>query len=217
MALDMEQLRKIFHVECRENLETLEGELLQLDPSQVDLEVLNTIFRAAHSIKGGAGTFNLHEISEFTHAVETYLDLIRNQKKQLTAQGVDTLLKSCDVIRNMLDSREQETAIDEALKQQVGAELQALLADQGADRAMSPAQPLSSNTHTSNTHADAIATPDATAQGWRIRFVPHQTLFYSGNDPLRILRELRELGSEYQIELDHQALPELAEIDPELC
>ena len=80
MALDMEQLRKIFHVECRENLETLEGELLQLDPSQVDLEVLNTIFRAAHSIKGGAGTFNLHEISEFTHAVETYLDLIRNQK-----------------------------------------------------------------------------------------------------------------------------------------
>ncbi len=142
MALDMEQLRKIFHVECRENLETLEGELLQLDPSQVDLEVLNTIFRAAHSIKGGAGTFNLHEISEFTHAVETYLDLIRNQKKQLTAQGVDTLLKSCDVIRNMLDSREQETAIDEALKQQVGAELQALLADQGADRVMSQAQPV---------------------------------------------------------------------------
>lgn len=217
MALDMEQLRKIFHVECRENLETLEGELLQLDPSQVDLEVLNTIFRAAHSIKGGAGTFNLHEISEFTHAVETYLDLIRNQKKQLTAQGVDTLLKSCDVIRNMLDSREQETAIDEALKQQVGAELQALLADQAADRAMSQAQPVSSNTYASNTHVDVIVTPDATAQGWRIRFVPHQTLFYSGNDPLRILRELRELGSEYQIELDHQALPELAEIDPELC
>lgn len=218
MALDMEQLRKIFHVECRENLETLEGELLQLDPSQVDLEVLNTIFRAAHSIKGGAGTFNLHEISEFTHAVETYLDLIRNQKKQLTAQGVDTLLKSCDVIRNMLDSREQETAIDEALKQQVGAELQALLADQGADkvvdRATSQVQPVASNTK-----ANSIETPDATvmAQGWRIRFVPHQTLFYSGNDPLRILRELRELGSEYQIELDHQALPELAEIDPELC
>ncbi|RBM67886.1 chemotaxis protein CheA [Vibrio tarriae] len=218
MALDMEQLRKIFHVECRENLETLEGELLQLDPSQVDLEVLNTIFRAAHSIKGGAGTFNLHEISEFTHAVETYLDLIRNQKKQLTAQGVDTLLKSCDVIRNMLDSREQETAIDEALKQQVGAELQALLADQGADkvvdRATSQVQPVASNTK-----ANSIETPDATvmAQGWCIRFVPHQTLFYSGNDPLRILRELRELGSEYQIELDHQALPELAEIDPELC
>lgn len=167
--------------------------------------------------KGELKTFNLHEISEFTHAVETYLDLIRNQKKQLTAQGVDTLLKSCDVIRNMLDSREQETAIDEALKQQVGAELQALLADQGADRVMSQAQPVSSNTHTSNMHADAIAIPDATAQGWRIRFVPHETLFYSGNDPLRILRELRELGSEYQIELDHQALPELAEIDPELC
>ncbi len=53
MALDMEQLRKIFHVECRENLETLERELLQLDPSEMDLEVLNTIFRAAHSIKGG--------------------------------------------------------------------------------------------------------------------------------------------------------------------
>lgn len=52
MALDMEQLRKIFHVECRENLETLEGELLQLDPSQVDLEVLNTIFVRLTRSKG---------------------------------------------------------------------------------------------------------------------------------------------------------------------
>ncbi|MEF2506565.1 chemotaxis protein CheA [Vibrio mimicus] len=210
MALDMEQLRKIFHVECRENLETLERELLQLDPSEMDLEVLNTIFRAAHSIKGGAGTFNLHEISEFTHAVETYLDLIRNQKKQLTTQGIDTLLKSCDVIRNMLDSREQQTEIDEALKEQVSAELQMLLAEPSTASAETEPQQLQS-TMATNTAELTVA------EGWQIHFVPHQTLFYSGNDPLRILRELRELGAQYQIEMHHQALPELAELDPELC
>lgn len=210
MALDMEQLRKIFHVECRENLETLEGELLQLDPSQVDVEVLNTIFRAAHSIKGGAGTFNLNEIGEFTHAVETYLDLIRVQKKQLTAHGVDILLKSCDVIRNMLDSREQNTDIDEALKQHVSEELQNLLAE-------TPTAPI--DTPSANTEVSAAQPSDMSvvASGWHIHFVPHQTLFYSGNDPLRILRELRDLGAQYHIELNQQALPELAEIDPELC
>ncbi|MGL4830235.1 MAG: chemotaxis protein CheA, partial [Vibrio sp.] len=212
MALDMEQLRKIFHVECRENLETLERELLQLDPSQVDLEVLNTIFRAAHSIKGGAGTFNLNEISEFTHAVETYLDLIRNQKKQLTAQGVDTLLKSCDVIRNMLDSREQNTESDQALKERVSIELQTLLAE-----------PSSISIESSANTCPVIAEPVPESveltkvEGWHIQFVPHQTLFYSGNDPLRILRELHELGTQCEIEMHHQGLPELAEIDPELC
>ncbi|QXC55359.1 chemotaxis protein CheA [Vibrio mimicus] len=212
MALDMEQLRKIFHVECRENLETLEGELLQLDPSQVDLEVLNTIFRAAHSIKGGAGTFNLNEISEFTHAVETYLDLIRNQKKQLTAQGVDTLLKSCDVIRNMLDSREQNTESDQALKEQVSIELQALLAD-------TPSTPTECLPATPDTPTEQISEPATFANvvGWQIQFIPHQTMFYSGNDPLRILRELRDLGAECEIEMHQQTLPELAEIDPELC
>ncbi|ENO8414853.1 chemotaxis protein CheA [Vibrio mimicus] len=210
MALDMEQLRKIFHVECRENLETLERELLQLDPSEMDLEVLNTIFRAAHSIKGGAGTFNLHEISEFTHAVETYLDLIRNQKKQLTTQGIDTLLKSSDVIRNMLDSREQNTEIDEALKEQVSAELQMLLAEPSTASAEIEPQQLQSTMATNTAELTA-------AEGWQIHFVPHQTLFYSGNDPLRILRELRELGTQCQIEMHHQALPELAELDPELC
>ncbi|PAR19691.1 chemotaxis protein CheA, partial [Vibrio metoecus] len=210
MALDMEQLRKIFHVECRENLETLEGELLQLDPSQVDIEVLNTIFRAAHSIKGGAGTFNLHEISEFTHAVETYLDLIRTQKKQLTPQGIDTLLKSCDVIRNMLDSREQQTDIDNVLKEQVSAELQTLLADTSTVKVAIPSESVSAC-------AAEVSQMTPAIEGWRIRFIPHQTLFYSGNDPLRILREVRELGSQYQIEVHQQMLPELAEMDPELC
>ena len=81
MALDMEQLRKMFYEECRENLEVLEDVLLNLDVSCVEDESINTIFRAAHSIKGGAATFNLPDISEFTHSVEAYLDLVRNHKK----------------------------------------------------------------------------------------------------------------------------------------
>ncbi|STO79458.1 Chemotaxis protein CheA [Grimontia hollisae] len=78
MALDMDQLRRIFYEECRENLEILERELLALDPdADVDLDIINTIFRAAHSIKGGGATFNLNEISQFTHVMETLLDEAR--------------------------------------------------------------------------------------------------------------------------------------------
>ena len=83
MALDMNQLRKMFYEECRENLEVLETVLLDLDPESVDLETINTIFRAAHSIKGGAATFNLLDISEFTHNVEAYLDEVRHGQMSL--------------------------------------------------------------------------------------------------------------------------------------
>ncbi len=110
----------------------------------------------------------------------------------------------------MLDSREQQTEIDEALKEQVSAELQMLLAEPSTASAEIEPQQLQSTMATNTAELTA-------AEGWQIHFVPHQTLFYSGNDPLRILRELRELGAQYQIEMHHQALPELAELDPELC
>ncbi|WP_428773770.1 Hpt domain-containing protein, partial [Vibrio sp.] len=127
MALDMEQLRKMFYEECRENLEVLEGVLLNLEPATVDMEQINTIFRAAHSIKGGAATFNLLDISEFTHSVEAYLDLVRNEQLSLTIESIDLLLKAGDCINSMLAGHESGGDVDAELKQQVSAELLLLL------------------------------------------------------------------------------------------
>lgn len=207
MALDMEQLRKMFYEECRENLEVLENVLLHLAPQEGDHETINTIFRAAHSIKGGAATFNLLDISEFTHSVEAYLDKVRNQETQLSAQSVDVLLKSCDVIRDMLEGHETGSDVDVDLKASVSHQLAALLQAVAAPDAA--AQPVSDQT-SDEACAEAFGL-------WMVSFVPHQELFFSGNDPLRILRELHELDPQCEIEADASALPELLEMEAELC
>ncbi len=207
MALDMEQLRKMFYEECRENLEVLENVLLHLDPQDGDHETINTIFRAAHSIKGGAATFNLLDISEFTHSVEAYLDKVRNHEAALSATSVDVLLKSCDVIGDMLAGHETGSDVDLDLKASVSHQLAQLLSS----------SPLGSSSPTERADLAAAKTSDTQTGRWHIAFVPHRELFFSGNDPLRILRELYELDAECNIQADSQALPELLEIEAELC
>ncbi|WP_070968789.1 chemotaxis protein CheA [Vibrio sonorensis] len=203
MALDMEQLRKMFYEECRENLEVLEDVLLNLDVTHVDDESINTIFRAAHSIKGGAATFNLFDISEFTHSVEAYLDLVRNNEKKLTAETIDLLLKSGDCIASMLAGHESGGEVDEAMKQEVSEKLHQLL---------------------DAPSAELEATPESSPQAslskggtWQLTFTPHPEMFFSGNDPLRILRELHELDENCVVKADFAKLPELAEMESELC
>ncbi|MBD1558119.1 chemotaxis protein CheA [Vibrio sp. S9_S30] len=211
MALDMNQLRKMFYEECRENLEVLETILLDLDPEDVELETINTIFRAAHSIKGGAATFNLLDISEFTHNVEAYLDEVRNGKMSLTRRSVDILLKSCDCITEMLEGYENDTPVESALKEEVNQAL-ALLLD-SPDSA--PAQPSSSTEETGAQSDHAESSPDCAP--WHVSFTPHSDLFFSGNDPLRILGEVVELDPDCSIVCNTSDLPELSALEAELC
>ncbi|EEX94797.1 signal transduction histidine kinase CheA [Vibrio orientalis CIP 102891 = ATCC 33934] len=206
MALDMEQLRKMFYEECRENLEVLEEVLLNLDLAHIEDESINTIFRAAHSIKGGAGTFNLLDISEFTHNVEAYLDLVRNQERTLTADSIDLLLKSGDCIHSMLEGHEQGTDVNLDLKQEVSQKLAELLGSDSSEPEVVDCE-----------SEDVLETSSNADQVWNISFAPHQDMFFSGNDPLRILRELSELDDSCQINIDTSALPELQEIESELC
>ena len=207
MALDMEQLRKMFYEECRENLEVLEDVLLNLDPEHVEDESINTIFRAAHSIKGGAGTFNLLDISEFTHGVEAYLDLVRNQERSLSAETIDLLLKSGDCIHSMLEGHEQGSEVNEDLKQEVSQKLLVLLDDNASESTSEQIQQPDADNETS-TNSD---------QPWQIVFAPHQEMFFSGNDPLRILRELSELDTSCEISADTSKLPDIEAIESELC
>ncbi|MFM2587497.1 chemotaxis protein CheA [Vibrio sp. TBV020] len=207
MALDMEQLRKMFYEECRENLEVLEEVLLNLDLAHIEEESINTIFRAAHSIKGGAGTFNLLDISEFTHNVEAYLDLVRNQERALTPDSIDLLLKSGDCIHSMLEGHEQGTDVNLDLKQEVSHKLAELLASESSVGSQDVEQAKES----------VAASASSADQVWKISFAPHQDMFFSGNDPLRILRELSELDGSCEISVDTSKLPDLEQIESELC
>ncbi|WP_159737657.1 chemotaxis protein CheA [Vibrio atypicus] len=205
MALDMEQLRKMFYEECRENLEVLEDVLLNLDPSQIDEESINTIFRAAHSIKGGAATFNLLDISEFTHHVEAYLDLVRNGERTLTAETIDLLLKSGDCITSMLESYESDSEVNKSLLAEVVEALHQLLG-------VAPTESESNTTEPSQAEPISDQPSD-----WSVSFIPHQEIFFSGNDPLRILRELKELDLNSKITAQLTKLPDIDDIEAELC
>ena len=83
MSIDLSQFHQIFFEESFEGLDVMESQLLDLQPQEVDAESVNTIFRAAHSIKGGAGTFGFMQVSEFTHVVETLLDEIRSGTRSM--------------------------------------------------------------------------------------------------------------------------------------
>lgn len=130
--LDMSEFQDIFFEECSEGLDIMENGLLTLDEN-ADLESINTIFRAAHSIKGGGGTFGFFQITEFTHVVETLLGEMREGDRVPTKDVVNLLLISVDVLRAMTDALQYGSEMDEERNATVKAQLEAVLAgDSGA-------------------------------------------------------------------------------------
>jgi len=112
MALDLSRFAKAFFEEAAEHIHALESLLVTLDLRAPDAESLNAIFRAVHSIKGGAAAFGHTALAEFTHDFETILDRVRKGKLTLTKPMVDLFLKSGDVMRSHLGALEQEAPPD---------------------------------------------------------------------------------------------------------
>ncbi len=197
MSMDLQRFHATFFEESREGLDAMEAGLLELEGGQRDPEVINSVFRAAHSIKGGAGTFGFDTIAGVTHVLETLLDELRAGKRALEPAAVDAMLASVDVLRALLREAEHGQAADPAAVAAVKARLEAVLSGQAvAPVATKPA-------------AETAAEPE----GWQIGFVPAPSLFMSGNDPLRIIRELESLGP-LQVDARMERLPGFEQMDP---
>ncbi|WP_115718887.1 chemotaxis protein CheA [Gallaecimonas mangrovi] len=199
MELDMDRFRQIFLQECAENLEVLEAELLALEAGLADDDSINKVFRAAHSIKGGAGTFGLSEMSRFTHHLETLLDELRSGQRQSTPALVALMLKATDVIAQMRSDAEAGGNGSSPNAEDISQQLQAAL---GKGEAALP---------------DTAVATTATTEGadWQLEFVPHADMLASGNDPVRLLRELAELGMQVK-QCNFGRLYD-ADYDPQLC
>ncbi|MBA1333489.1 hypothetical protein QQ73_21430, partial [Candidatus Endoriftia persephone str. Guaymas] len=113
MSIDMAQFHQVFFEESFEGLEIMESGLLNMDPGTVDDEEINAIFRAAHSIKGGSGTFGFNDIASFTHVMETLLDEMRDGRRPVTSEAVDALLRSVDILRDMLSAASEEGEVEQ--------------------------------------------------------------------------------------------------------
>ena len=128
MAIDMSQFYQVFFEESAEHLAAMEGLLLELDVENPDSEQLNAIFRAAHSIKGSAGTFGFTDLAETTHILENLLDRIRKQELDLRPEMVDAFLECGDLLKDMLEAHQGRGSVDAAAVQANSARLRELSA-----------------------------------------------------------------------------------------
>lgn len=126
MSTDLEQFYEVFFEESSELLAEMEACLLGLDVNSPSMEDLNAIFRAAHSIKGGAGTFGFTDMTEMTHMLETLLDRLRKGELKVRSEMVDAFLKAGDVIKDQLAGHRGDGAADPVVVKEVCDELQKL-------------------------------------------------------------------------------------------
>jgi two-component system chemotaxis sensor kinase CheA len=208
MTLDLAQFHDTFFAESSEALDSMENALLKLSAGDADLELINTIFRVAHSIKGGAATFGFTEVAAFTHTLETLLDQLRSGKRRVEPSLVDTLLQSGDVMREMLHATQQKQPIDKARVSALHAVIEGIMNSAGNGSAPGPAPAPAAPA--------PLALPADVRSGWRIHFIPGPKLLRNGNDPLRLLRELATLAP-CEVRVDAKWIPPLAELDPEEC
>ncbi|MGH8318972.1 MAG: chemotaxis protein CheA [Steroidobacteraceae bacterium] len=206
MTVDLTQFHAAFFEESFEALDVMEAALLKLNVGSPEPELINTIFRVAHSIKGGSATFGFTEIASFTHSLETLLDELRSGTMPVSVAVCDLLLKSVDVLRAMLRAVQAKQPIDAQRVSDLQFDLEAAIAKKSEPTSIAAAPVVS---------GAAAATASAPTR-WRIHFRPYRELLARGNDPLRMLRELAELG-ELAARVDSQMLPPLADVNPQDC
>jgi two-component system chemotaxis sensor kinase CheA len=214
MKIDLSQFRQTFMQESAEHVEAMEAGLLALRTAPDDAETLNAIFRSAHSIKGGAGSFGLTNLVRFTHALENLLDRLRSLEIPATAEVISVLLQSVDVLRAMLDAGADGGMPDGA--RQLAEQIESL----------SAAQPVSQDNPIRQKPGPSKAPPKeafddrAVARElnfYRVEFRPHREMFSSGTNPIMLLRNLASLGTVSVCQLHADELPPLAELDPGQC
>lgn len=133
MSIDMQQFHAVFFEESQEHLEEMEQLLLELDVDNPDPEMLNSIFRAAHSIKGGSGIFGFDALGSVTHIMENLLDKIRKGQMPIAATMVDLFLSSVDQLKDILHSYRTSEAIDWASVHQLTRQLELVTAGKQPD------------------------------------------------------------------------------------
>lgn len=138
MSIDIEQFHSVFFEESQEHLDTMEQVLMALDVDAPDAEALNSIFRAAHSIKGGSGIFGFDALGDVTHVMENLLDKARNGVFCITTETVDLLLEIIDVLQQILTAYRERSALPETRISDAKTRLEAALSTQQSSANSSP-------------------------------------------------------------------------------
>ncbi|WP_239806141.1 chemotaxis protein CheA [Croceicoccus hydrothermalis] len=203
--MNSEDIQNIFFVECEESLEAAEAGLEECRNGTHDGETINAIFRAVHSIKGGAGAFGYGPLQAFTHVFETLLADVREGTVALTDELTGLLLLSLDCVRDHVEAaRSGGTAPEDAalMAQLNEAHENAGLGEADEETAAAPA-PAPAATPADDDDLDAMlddllgpAAPAAPKEPWLFHMRAHGGAMKNGSEPLYWLRELQEMGGE---------------------
>ena len=211
MSNDFAQFQDAFFEEAGDHLAIVEEGLLQLEQCPHDLDLLNKIFRSAHSIKGTSGMFGFAVVAQFTHKMETLLDLLRNGQKVVTPSIADLLLRSTDWLKTLIEAAKTGSPVDDETVQRLTSELAASQSQtepaSGTKQTSSPL-PLASN-------PAPAGSPDR--HHFHITWAPPSWLFQRGLDPLQVFKELAGLGTLSNVTVNSSRLPDLVTMDPEKC
>ncbi len=222
-----EAIKATFFQECDELLADLEAKLLVLESGQTDLETINAVFRAVHSVKGGAGAFGLEALVRFAHVFETLMDELRAGRKECDEVTVRTLLRASDVLADHIAAAQGRIPeVDEARSAGLVAEMEVLthgeasapaaVEEEEDDFGFTPLTvglaPLPS-LDLPPLDLPPLAAP-AGPTGWRVVFRPHNAMYAHANETGLLLRELGRLGP-MAVSLDDSAVPMLDALNPE--
>jgi two-component system chemotaxis sensor kinase CheA len=191
MSIDMSQFYQVFFEESAEHLANMESLLVALDLDAPDADQLNAIFRAAHSIKGGSGTFGFTDMTEVTHVLETLLDRIRKNEIAITSEMVDAFLQAGDVLRNLLEAHQSGGEADEAASLAIRERLQKLsTVSSGADIANNINAP-----EVQISKASTVSDTPEVKRVYQIRFVKNKTNFPNKTQLNNLLQALSDIGT----------------------
>ena len=210
----MAAVKQTFFQECEEQLAELEAGLLAMERGEAESDTVNAVFRAVHSIKGGAGAFSLEDLVQFAHVFETTLDHVRNGGLEPTADVMAVMLRAADLLADLVVAARDGLSVDGERSAVLVAELNALCPGGSADAAEEEDDMSDfSFTPVGVSFDFSDAAPDA-GRSYTITFKPRSELYAKGNETSLVLRELERLG-ELDITCDASGLPSLAELDPE--
>ncbi|MDR6104162.1 two-component system chemotaxis sensor kinase CheA [Agrobacterium larrymoorei] len=235
--MDMNEIKEIFFQECEEQLAELESGLLKLNDGDRDPETVNAVFRAVHSIKGGAGAFGLDELVAFAHVFETTLDCVRSNKLDPNQDVLKVMLKSADVLADLTNAARDGGSVEESRTRGLVKELEALAngetitpsaaepaAPKPAAKAavVPPPAPAPAPTDESGFQPIAFsfgdfedaAIPLMETPTFNVTFKPSAALYSKGNESALLLRDLARIG-EMSVNCDMSTLPSLDDINPE--
>lgn len=209
--VDLRQFNQVFFEECGEHLAEMEQILMSLAGSEPDTEQLNAIFRAAHSIKGGAGIFGFQDMTVVTHVLESLLDLLRNKEMAFAASMIDLFLEASDVIAMQLAGHRDGSEVDAESVDRVRTKLESVIA--GGN---SHAELVSSDPGVVLPPEENVASAASDIHRYELLFTPDSDIFKRGVRLENLLSELEELGS-LIVRAEVPAAGDFNSLDPELC